>query len=154
MGETWPELYAGVGVHSGLAHGSANDVLSAFAAMRGQAAFEPRRDATRDGPRTIVFHGDADATVHPSNAERIVASLGHDVTVRTEHPGVDGKRGYARLVSGGEAAGALECWIVEGAAHAWSGGDARGSYTDPRGPDASAAMVRFFLEGSGGTAAA
>jgi poly(hydroxyalkanoate) depolymerase family esterase len=155
LGETWPELYAGVGVHSGLAHGSANDVPSAFAAMRGQPAFEPRRSGPRSGgPRTIIFHGDADATVHPSNAERIVESLGHDVTVCTEHPATGGRRAYARLVGVGDAAGAVECWIVDGAQHAWSGGDPRGSYTDPKGPDASAAMVKFFLEGSGGGAPA
>ena len=62
MGETYPELYGAIGVHSGLAYGSANDVMSAFTAMRGQAGMEqaPSRnggDGSETGPRLIVFHG-------------------------------------------------------------------------------------------------
>jgi hypothetical protein len=76
------------------------------------------------------------------------------VTVRTEHPAAEGTRAYAKMVSGGDAAGAHECWIIDAAPHAWAGRDRRGSYTDPQGPDASAAMVRFFPEGSSGAASA
>ena len=92
MGETYPELYGAIGVHSGLAYGSANDVMSAFTAMRGQAGIE--RPSSRNGgsgpkarPRLIVFHGSADTTVHPSNAERIIAGHGESLgeTSRTEH---------------------------------------------------------------------
>lgn len=152
MGETYPELYAGVGIHSGLAYGAANDVLSAFSAMRGQTGFTPHRTARPSArPRVIVFHGGADTTVHPSNADHIIASLGHDETVRSEHPASDGLRSYSKLTNAGDGGvGALECWIIDGAQHAWSGGDATGSYTDPQGPDASAAMVQFFLYGADG----
>ena len=81
MGETYPELYKAIGVHSGLAYGSANDVLSAFTAMRGQEgiAQAPSRNGVggpNAGPRMIVFHGSADTTVHPSNAGRIIATHG------------------------------------------------------------------------------
>ncbi len=151
MGETYPELYAGIGIHSGLAYGSANDAVSAFSAMRGQSAIEPARRASRDvAPRVIVFHGSADTTVHPANAHRIIASqyaaLGQ--TFRSERPSTGDRRGYSRVVTERkDGTRSLECWIIDGAQHAWSGGSPTGTYTDPQGPDASAAMVDFFLNG-------
>ena len=78
LGAAYPDVFAGVAAHSGLPLGAAHDVPSAFAAMQGRAATPgPRRSrASSDGPsravRTIVFHGDADATVVPANAEAIV----------------------------------------------------------------------------------
>ena len=155
MAAAYPDLYAAVGIHSGLAYGSANDVMSAFSAMQGQAAIQrhPSRGpgAVEDAPRVIVFHGSADSTVHPSNADRIIASLkGAPARMeRSEHPAVEAGRGYTRTVARrADGARALEAWIVDGAPHAWFGGDANGSYTDPKGPNASAEMVRFFLAGS------
>ena len=73
MRETYPELYAAVGVHSGLEFKSAHDVMSAFAAMRGESATgiaaRPRaRSGSQPPARTIVFHGTADQTVSPANA--------------------------------------------------------------------------------------
>ena len=162
MAETYPELYRAVGVHSGLACGSANDVMSAFTAMRGQVGIE-RRPSRHGGarpetaPRVIVFHGKADTTVHPSNAERIIAGHGSSLgkTSQTEHGSAGETRGYSRRVSKrDDGTHGLECWIIDGAEHAWSGGHPSGSYTDPRGPDASAAMVRFFLDGASDAASA
>ena len=156
MGETYPELYGAIGVHSGLAYGSANDVLSAFTAMRGQAGLE--QASSRNGvsgpnaaPRMIVFHGSADTTVHPSNAGRIIAAHGgtRGTTSRTEHGPSGETRAYTRLVAErDDGTHGMECWMIEGAQHAWSGGHPSGSYTDPRGPSASTAMVRFFLHGA------
>jgi poly(hydroxyalkanoate) depolymerase family esterase len=140
MGETYPELYSAMGVHSGLACGSANDVMSAFAAMRGDPAVA-RGPARHPHIRTIVFHGTADRTVHPSNAERILASAGQQHERATA-----GGRSYSRTLVASNSGGAHEFWRIEGAGHAWSGGDANGSYADAQGPDASAEMVRFFLE--------
>lgn len=154
LGETYPELYAAIGVHSGLAHGSASDGLSAFAAMRGPVAIG-RAPVMEGGsgaaPRMIVFHGGADTTVHPSNAGRIVAGqeARHGGTSRSERTPSGEVRAYTRLIAArADGAHAIECWTVEGAQHAWSGGHPGGSYTDPQGPDASAAMVRFFLNGA------
>ncbi len=157
MGETYPELYGAIGVHSGLAYGSANDVMSAFTVMRGQMGIElpPSRHGaagTEANPRMIIFHGSADTTVHPSNAGRIIASQGESLgkISRSEHGPSGDMRAYTRLVSErDDGTHAIECWMIEGAQHAWSGGLPGGSYTDPRGPNASAAMVRFFLQGPG-----
>ena len=151
MGEAYPELYAAVGVHSGLAFGSASDVASAFAAMRGQGDVGGRPAGGGATPRLIVFQGTADTTVHPSNAARIVARHGEGgaPTRSTSRGPAADRRGYTRLVAEGrDGANRLECWMVDGAPHAWSGGHPSGSYTDPRGPDASEAMVRFFLDGA------
>ncbi|WP_299130321.1 PHB depolymerase family esterase [uncultured Amaricoccus sp.] len=144
MAEAYPELYAAAGIHSGVPTGTANDVLSAFAAMRGELAPRPGAAATR--ARTIVFHGDADRTVHPANATRLVAvppgSAG-------EAGRSAGGRSYIRsVIPAADGAAGGEVWLVEAAGHAWSGGQAAGSFTDPAGPDASAEMVRFFLEGA------
>lgn len=154
MGETYPDIYAAIGIHSGLACGSANDVMSAFSAMRGDfgfAAQNPTRAAA--GPkRTIVFHGAADRTVHPSNADRIVAAVAPDpadATLRRETGRRAHGRTYTRTILADPAGlPIVEQWLVDGAGHAWSGGRATASYTDPKGPDASNEMVRFFLAGS------
>jgi poly(hydroxyalkanoate) depolymerase family esterase len=159
MGATYPDLYAAVGVHSGLAHGAADDAVSAFAAMRGETdvARRPARpppavsDAT---PRIIVFHGTADTTVHPANAERIVAAARCAAPTgasRSERGATDARRGYRRTVMARpDGTPGIECWMIEGGGHAWSGGHPSGSYADPDGPDASAEMVRFFLGASAG----
>ena len=166
MGETYPELFAAVGAHSGLAYGSAHDVLSAMLAMKGGqsgmahlqpapgAEPAPRRKAVQAVP-TIVFHGDRDHTVQHANAEQIVrqasaahaAEAGTELQARAERGTAAGGRSYSRTVHG-DASGQsrMEAWTLHGAGHAWSGGDASGSYTDRNGPDASAEMVRFFLE--------
>jgi poly(hydroxyalkanoate) depolymerase family esterase len=146
MGETYPELYAAVGVHSGLAPGAARDVASAFAAMRrAPATAAPARTG---GPRLIVFHGDADKTVHPSNATQVLArATGSGAATERARTGANGSRIATRtVVRGADGRTQAELWMVEGAGHAWSGGDGAGSYTDPSGPDASAEMVRFFMQ--------
>ena len=146
LGDAYPDLFAAVGVHSGLPTGSATDVQTAFAAMSGGA--QPLRRGANNGPTppTIVFHGDADVTVNVVNGERILAAAGlragSEAQRASSAAGVPFSR---RVYVDGQGAERAEQWTIHGAGHAWSGGDLGGSYTDPRGPDASAEMLRFFL---------
>jgi poly(hydroxyalkanoate) depolymerase family esterase len=153
MSATYPELYAATGVHSGLAYRSATDLASAFAAMSGNsipAAMAQRKTRPKGARvRTIVFHGESDMTVQPSNAGLIVAEARMGMAgaaQETQHRGFAGGRAYTRTLIG-DARGIVhvEHWAIEGLAHAWSGGRPEGSYTDPDGPDASREMLRFFL---------
>ncbi|MDL5154452.1 extracellular catalytic domain type 1 short-chain-length polyhydroxyalkanoate depolymerase [Actinomycetospora termitidis] len=143
MGSAYPDLVAGVGVHSGLAAGAARDVGSAFAAMR-SGAYRP---APTTVP-TIVVHGADDGTVAIANAHQVVESAlaGAPGCARTEERGGGGTtRSWIReRWTDRDGRVRAESWTVHGSGHAWSGGRAGGSYTDPAGPDASAAMVDFF----------
>ncbi len=160
LGATYPDLYAAIGVHSGLACGAARDVPSAFAAMRqGEIPLPRPLSDTGAGPQqgpeqgptvpTIVFHGDSDTTVHPRNGDHVIAqSKGTARAQSTVQRGqVAGGHAYTRTVHADARGRAiLEHWEIHGAGHAWSGGSPAGSYTDPRGPDAAREMLRFFLE--------
>ncbi|RYI34139.1 MAG: PHB depolymerase family esterase [Acetobacteraceae bacterium] len=151
LGETYPEVFAGVGAHSGLPNGAAKDVTSAFAAMAGHGPEASERQ-TAVPVRTIVVHGTADATVNPVNGHRIAQralKAGPRELVETDEPGRAGGRAFRRTVLGvSEGPAYVEHWEIEGLGHAWSGGSAQGSYTDQSGPDASAAMVDFFFAGT------
>jgi poly(hydroxyalkanoate) depolymerase family esterase len=154
LASTHPDVYAAIGVHSGLPVGLASDVPSAFAAMRTGAASGRRRAAglARDPVPAIVFHGDGDTTVHPRNGLGVIAqSLGEQADVDAANRGATVERGvsaggrrYTRTLHMRDGRVSAEHWVTHGAVHAWSGGDPAGSYTDPAGPDASAHMLRFF----------
>jgi poly(hydroxyalkanoate) depolymerase family esterase len=144
MGTLYPELYAAVGVHSGLPFASANDLPSALAAMKGDFR---RSQAAGQALPIIVFHGDRDTTVHPANGEELVAQgARHLAQPGTTEPGrVPDGHAYTRtLYPDDEGTVHAEHWLVHGAGHAWFGGHAHGSYTDGKGPDASREMMRFF----------
>jgi poly(hydroxyalkanoate) depolymerase family esterase len=148
LAETYPDLYAAVGIHSGLACGAARDMPSAFAAMSGRAQSSLlERAADRQFVPTIVFHGDRDATVHPRNGANVVARANSmaDLQSLTE-TGSAGGRSYRRSVyRDGRGNAVIEDWLLHGAGHAWSGGSTLGSFADSKGPDASREMLRFFL---------
>ena len=175
LGETYPELFAGVGAHSGLPYGSAHDMPSALAAMKGGrsglaglkslpgASARPCGKATQAVP-VIVFHGDRDHTVQITNGAQIVQQAhaahaapaaqaaqaaqagGATLRMSMQNGVASGGRHYRRTVHANAAGQAcIEWWTVQGAGHAWSGGHASGSFTDGAGPDASAEMTRFFL---------
>ena len=153
MAAVYPDLYAAAGVHSGLPYAAAGDVASAFAAMK-QGPPGPARHPVRPLP-LIVFHGDQDATVAPANAAGLI-DLALAAASPDRRPGtptavttgqVPGGHVYTRTCYQDPAGAALaERWIIHHGGHAWSGGVPHGSYTDPRGPDASAEFIRFFGE--------
>lgn len=173
MGTLYPDLYAAVGVHSGLPYASAHDLPSALAAMKGGTAGRPARNESGSGSSAaasarldaipiIVFHGDRDSTVHPRNGEKVMAQ-NVPQTVRDQRagpasaatpiaPAPSVKRGkitnghsYTQTThQNAEGQVVAEHWLIHGAAHAWSGGSKRGSYTDAKGPDATQEMMRFF----------
>ncbi|MEP7102763.1 MAG: PHB depolymerase family esterase [Burkholderiales bacterium] len=147
LGTTHPDVFAGVGAHSGLPHGAAHDVASAFAAMHGGT----RKPGAPLPVPTIVFHGDQDRTVVASNGDAIVtqavAGQGAPLQKKTTNGRVSGgTREHVRNVwVDAKGRPRVEQWALHGGTHAWSGGSPAGSYTDAQGPDASAEMLRFFL---------
>lgn len=151
MKKTYPDLYAAVGVHSGLAYGVAHDLPSALEAMKG------RRQASATGARhditpVIVFHGDGDTTVHPRNGDDVLAQSLPERGSSASAPAPEVHHGqppnghpFTRTLYRDDAGRVIaEHWLVHGGAHAWSGGSAEGSYVDPAGPDATREMLRFF----------
>ena len=155
MGATYPDVYAAIGVHSGLTCGAANDIPSAFTAMRQGDLSDSSRSGDMsavlgDGLAvpTIVFHGDRDNTVHPRNGDHVIAQKRITNLQKNVHRGrVPGGHAYTRTIhTDANGRAILEHWEIHGAGHAWSGGSSAGSYTDPRGPDAAREMLRFFLD--------
>ena len=151
MGATYNDLYAAIGIHSGLACGVATDLPSALVAMRQGGSDDKVISGDRPPVPTIVFHGDRDTTVHPNNGGQILEQSVRTMRTRKKvHRGqVPGGHAYTRtILSDASGRAMLEHWNIHGAGHAWSGGSPAGSYTDPRGPDATREMLRFFLEHS------
>jgi poly(hydroxyalkanoate) depolymerase family esterase len=156
LGGAYPDVFAAVGIHSGLPVGSAHDVPSAFAAMKRQAVPGAARGPARvEAVPAIVFHGDRDATVDPGNGAAVVEQFTAAAASSPDAPATlqstvargtaSGGRSYTRTTFE-DASGTIvvEQWLVHGGGHAWFGGDRGGSYTDPAGPDASVEMIRFF----------
>ena len=160
VADEYPELFAALGVHSGLPVHTAKNMVSAFSVMRQGAKQRVGASAPVASLPTVVFHGTADKTVHPANGEYIV----NDALSAWAHTGLALQKIQCTEVGGAGAGDAstrsaqrarycsaegkpfVESWLVNGAPHAWSGGNAAGSFTDPQGPCASRAMLSFFLQ--------
>jgi poly(hydroxyalkanoate) depolymerase family esterase len=149
MAATYSELYAAVGIHSGLPYGAAQNFLAAVAAMKDGAAIGTR--LLSKGIPLIVFHGDQDIMVNARNGEQLVSQwLGDSAPNRTQHVSTaQAREGNGRAFTrthyhDGAGHALAENWLVHDAGHAWSGGGSAGSFADSSGPDASREMLRFF----------
>jgi len=154
MAVIYPELYAALGIHSGVPHGAARDFMSAMIAMQHGSMASYAAHPSHSTIPTIIFHGDQDGTVHSTHADQFMS--------RTQWPWVreadeerytevlpwqPGCYGYTRTVQlGAEKRIFSEQWMVHGGSHAWYGGDATGTYIDSNGPDAAREMMRFFID--------
>lgn len=148
MAQAYPDLYAAAGVHSGLACGSARDMSSAMSAMASGAPGAARAHPARIVP-TIVFHGDRDSTVNAANAKAVITQALQDgqIVMTTEDGQAPNGHAYTRTLFRDQAGTTVgETWQVHGGGHAWFGGAPAGSFTDAKGPDATAEMLRFFLQ--------
>ena len=160
LAREYPELFAAVGVHSGLRAGAADNVMAALSAMNngakvGTSEQPPTRSSGAPQPALIVFHGDNDSTVHPKNGAQLVQAalqtvLGdknaahHTAQPGQSDAGQEFTRHLYRAIDNDEVL--VEHWVLHHASHAWSGGSAKVSQTDPKGPSATQEMLRFFLE--------
>jgi poly(hydroxyalkanoate) depolymerase family esterase len=151
LGAEYPTLFAAVGIHSGLPAGAATDLPTALATMRdGGKRLGIRASNITNGvpPPTIVFHGNADKTVHPRNAETIISQClaGRPTQSVLQEAHSTSGRGYTRTTMfDAQGDSIAELWVIHHAGHAWAGGSSSGSYTDPKGPDATREMMTFFL---------
>ncbi|KRE05013.1 hypothetical protein ASE63_24925 [Bosea sp. Root381] len=147
LAEAYPEIFSGVGLHSGLERGSAHDVMSAFAAMKGDVS--GRHDKAGGAcSRKLIMHGTADPTVDASNGDRLFTSMRArfpDVRLVASEVKSNGRSAVRQALVDPSGRVLAEYIAIEGAGHAWSGGATAGTFTDPQGPNASREMIEFFL---------
>jgi poly(hydroxyalkanoate) depolymerase family esterase len=171
MGATYPDLFAGIAVHSGLPFAAATGVGSALQVMTrgvkdpsalGSLAHRAMGSVARPVP-ALILHGTADRTVSPTNGTQALeqwlatnqlaagqAVAATDPTSSTQGRSDGGRTYTASTWHDGDDRLIVARLEVEGLGHAWSGGSPSGSYTDERGPDATEAIVKFFgLDESG-----
>jgi poly(hydroxyalkanoate) depolymerase family esterase len=177
MGATYPDLFSGIGVMAGLAFKAATTVETGLAAMK-QGGPDPRQQGLlafqeiRSNPRSksirrlpvIVFHGDADPYLNPINGDQVIEQWATTNDYLDDGKGNGSvKSEPAQTIQGSVPEGhqftksvyndrsgklLLERWIVKGLGHAWSGSPAAAPFADPKGPNASEEMWRFFGETS------
>lgn len=171
LGATYPDVFAAIGVHSGLEYKAATSVTSAFPAMfsggppadpQGDLAYAAMGSRARVLP-VMVVHGTSDFTVATVNGDLVLSQWAQtndlasdsvdqddidDVAEDSESGQVSGGRTYVRsFYEDSNGTVVMEKILVDGMGHNWSGGPLGGTFTDPDGPDASRLLVDFFLAG-------
>ncbi|MES2760270.1 MAG: PHB depolymerase family esterase [Pseudomonadota bacterium] len=152
-----PDLFAGLGLHSGPSFGGAHSTIGALTVMQHGAGMRVdgaiaevlgRREQFQPLP-TILIHGDEDHVVRPINlahltrqamlVNRLPADSPEQVEVKVKR----GRSYQLRDVYSGRKVMLRVARIAE-LKHAWSGGDERISFNSAQGPDASKMMLDFF----------
>lgn len=174
LGVTYPDVFSGIGVCSGLAYNAANvffltDPLAQAAKKSmekgvpdpyecGNSAFQEMGELKKKMP-VIVFHGICDTVVHPINGQQVIiqwaqtnflvaggAGRANILPILVKSDFMNGKS-YTRHVYGDENGEPLmEFWMINQLGHAWSGGSPNGSFTDPSGPNATHIIWNFFTK--------
>jgi poly(hydroxyalkanoate) depolymerase family esterase len=177
MGVTYPDLFNGIAACAGLEFKAANSAESGFVAMK-QAGPDPKqqglvafraisenlRGKSKHRLPVIVFQGDADPYVNPMNAEQVIAQWARtndylddgqdndsfkDQPARTTQGSVPGGHKFTTSIyTDRDGRLLMEKWLVKGLGHAWSGSPTAGPFADPKGPNASLEIWRFFAEAS------
>ena len=145
IASAYPDIFAAAGVHSGLPIGAAQNAVVALMVMQA-GSLGVRQSVPMP---TIIFHGDADTTVHPSNGRAIAdraAATFSDLSQVVKNGRTDAQKYTRTSHRAGNRKSFCEHWVIEGAGHAWSGGNPAGSFAEASGPDASREMLRFFLQ--------
>jgi poly(hydroxyalkanoate) depolymerase family esterase len=150
----YPELFVAVAVHSAIPYRAAAGVLDALAVMRdGAGRIEDLPLAGRAPVPLLVIHGEQDGVVNPRNGAQLAEqwrAAGERVLgsppARLEEEGrsADGRPWRRVSFRASPTNSLVEWWTVRELGHAWSGGSAAGTFTDERGPDATALMLDFF----------
>ncbi|MBM7702450.1 PHB depolymerase family esterase [Metabacillus iocasae] len=168
MGATYPDIFAAISVGAGLEYKAATSLTGAFTAMnsggpnpsqQGDAAYNAMGAYKRVVP-VIVFHGTSDTTVYPVNGHQVISQWAQtndrasdgvdnnnmdDTADQTVMGTVSGGRSYTQYIyKDHNGTAIMEKYIVDGMGHAWSGGSTAGSYTDPKGPNATQLSWNFF----------
>lgn len=168
LGATYPDIFAAIGVQSGLEYQAATTSTASFTALRqggpdpaqqGQAAYNAMGSAARVLP-TITFHGTSDYLVYPINGEQVVRQwmqTNHLASHNTYNASFNSPTSTTKgQVAGGHSYSVYtwndnngnevqEYWLVNGMGHGWSGGSSSGTFTDPQGPGATPAIYNFFM---------
>jgi hypothetical protein len=169
LAATYPDLFAAIGIGSGCEYAATATCAgykSADPVQAGQQAYKEMGPQARPMP-FIAFEGDADTTVPPVNADQLVQQwlVTDDLADDGAANGSVAQRPAKTTLGRAQAAGGesytvrsyvdksraelAQYWVVRGMKHAWSGGNPSQSYSDPNGPDATAAMYTFFLNHTG-----
>jgi poly(hydroxyalkanoate) depolymerase family esterase len=174
MGVTYPDVFSGIAICSGMAYDAANvffltDPLADDAKKSmekgvpnpytcGKNAFLEMGEYKKKMP-IIVFQGLLDTTVHPINAQHVIIQWAQanymieggrgrtDVTPVKVKAEVMNDKSYTKHVyADRQGEPLMELWMIDQMGHTWSGGNPNGSYTDPSGPNATEIIWKFFVK--------